>query len=383
MKRIITYLSVFAALLAVSCNRVEPSNFTGESDVLRFALRSSEMETRATVQEDPNAVDNENVINTVDYFFFKDAEGTTLLVHDSKTFSEEEERVLTFDTNADKYKSLRKPFYAYFLVNYKDKDGNGIDHTKSWTLETLQSLPIVTEFLPKDANENEVKVPEFVMDSGEEPIHVKAESQGEAIEKVVRLYHVAAKIVLNFQVANSVTGLGDTWTPVMDQVSLRLWNALKTKTVNGDPVERTESTPKTNYFNYPDEKPTKSGETAYASRIFYTYPQLFTSKSAEGKVTYKNGEPYIKMTFVWKGAKVGATRFYYKILLPNLEKIEHNKFYVLNVNINELGGVEDEYVTVSDHYYVVDWQSPAAINQCAEGAVLLFYTDLAAIPALP
>lgn len=360
MKRIITYLSIFAALLAVSCNRMEPSDFTGESDVVRFALSSSGMETRAI---DPNAVDNENVINTVDYFFFKNVKGTTVLVHDSKTFAEDEERILSFDTTKDAYKSLRKPFYAYFLVNYKDAEGNGIDHSKTWTLEQLLNLPIVTNFLPKnEEDDTEEKVAEFVMDSGNEPVYVKAETQGQTVEKKISLYHVAAKIVLNMTVAQSVTGLDDTWTPVMDQVTLRFWNALKKATVKAEPVERTETSKKTDYINYPDEKPTKSG-TSYTSRIFYTYPQLFGTKSDEGKVTYKNGEPYFKMTFVWKGAKVGATRFYYKILLPNLEKIERNKYYVLNVNINELGGVEDEYVKVSDHYYVVDWQSPAAITQ--------------------
>lgn len=360
MKRIITYLSVFAALLAVSCNRMEPSDFTGESDVVRFALSSSGMETRAiTVNDDPNSVDNENVINTVDYFFFKNVEGTTVLVHDSKTFAENEERILSFDTTKDAYKSLRKPFYAYFLVNYKDAKGKGIDHSKTWTLEQLLNLPIVTNFLPKDKEGKEEKIAEFVMDSGNKPIYVRAEEQGQTVEKKISLYHVAAKIVLNMTVAQSVTGLDDTWTPVMDQVTLRFWNALKTATVKAEPVERTETS---QYINYPDEKPTKSG-TSYTSRIFYTYPQLFGTKSDEGKVTYKNGEPYFKMTFVWKGAKVGATRFYYKILLPNLEKIERNKYYVLNVNINELGGVEDEYVKVSDHYYVVDWQSPAAITQ--------------------
>ena len=364
MKRIITYLSIFAALLAVSCNRMEPSDFTGESDVVRFALSSSGMETRAiTVDDDPNAVDNENVINTVDYFFFKNVKGTTVLVHDSKTFAEDEERILSFDTTKDAYKSLRKPFYAYFLVNYKDSEGNGIDHNKTWTLEQLLNLPIVTNFLPKnEEDDTEEKVAEFVMDSGNEPVYVKAETQGQTVEKKISLYHVAAKIVLNMTVAQSVTGLDDTWTPVMDQVTLRFWNALKKATVKAEPVERTETSKKTDYINYPDEKPTKSG-TSYTSRIFYTYPQLFGTKSDEGKVTYKNGEPYFKMTFVWKGAKVGATRFYYKILLPNLEKIERNKYYVLNVNINELGGVEDEYVKVSDHYYVVDWQSPAAITQ--------------------
>ena len=364
MKRIITYLSIFAALLAVSCNRMEPSDFTGESDVVRFALSSSGMETRAiTVDDDPNAVDNENVINTVDYFFFKNVKGTTVLVHDSKTFAEDEERILSFDTTKDAYKSLRKPFYAYFLVNYKDAEGNGIDHSKTWTLEQLLNLPIVTNFLPKnEEDDTEEKVAEFVMDSGNEPVYVKAETQGQTVEKKISLYHVAAKIVLNMTVAQSVTGLDDTWTPVMDQVTLRFWNALKKATVKAEPVERTETSQKTDYINYPDEKPTKSG-TSYTSRIFYTYPQLFGTKSDEGKVTYKNGEPYFKMTFVWKGAKVGATRFYYKILLPNLEKIERNKYYVLNVNINELGGVEDEYVKVSDHYYVVDWQSPAAITQ--------------------
>ncbi len=365
MKRIITYLSVFAALLAVSCNRMEPSDFTGESDVVRFALSSSGMETRAiTVTADPNAVDNENVINTVDYFFFKNVEGTTVLVHDSKTFAENEERILSFDTTQDAYKSLRKPFYAYFLVNYKDSEGNGIDHhNKTWTLEQLLNLPIVTNFLPKnEEDDTEEKIAEFVMDSGNKPIYVRAETQGQTVEKKISLYHVAAKIVLNMTVAQSVTGLDDTWTPVMDQVTLRFWNALKTAKVKAEPVKRTETSQKTDYFNYPDEKPTKSG-TSYTSRIFYTYPQLFGTKSDEGKVTYKNGEPYFKMTFVWKGAKVGATRFYYKILLPNLEKIERNKYYVLNVDINELGGVEDEYVKVSDHYYVVDWQSPAAITQ--------------------
>ena len=347
MKRIITYFSIFAALLAVSCNQIETSDFSSEAGFVRFVLESSEMETRTVTSAAADFVDNEGLVKRVDYFFFKKSDGTMLIEHGFKNFTTTDtEYVLEFPTaDGSGYEDLRKPFYAYFLVNYstgKHIEGEGdeahevidyLDHdSDDWTLEGLQALPISTDFLPKNG-----PIPEFVMDSGNELVYVKAEEQGGTVDKTIYLEHIAAKLILNFTVSSSIQALGDTWTPVVSQSTVRFWNALNTTTVKGEPVERTATSPKSNYFNYADEKPLENG-TSWKTRFFYTYPQLYGTKS-DGTIVYNNGEPYFKITMVWNGANQGATRFYYKILIKDLEKIERNKYYVLNLVIDKLGGI--------------------------------------------
>ena len=386
MKRIITYFAVFAALLAVSCNRIESSESSGEAGLVRFVLKTSEMETRALTTDDADFDNNEKLVKRVDYFFFKKSDGTDLVEHSYKEFEENQNPILEFDTE-DEYPDLRKPFYAYFLVNYYTTrtEGEGdeahevveyIDHNRNdWTLDALLALPVSTNFLPKEEGV-EVPVPDFVMDSMDPEgnlTYVKAESQGAPVTKDIYLYHVAAKLILNFTVANSVNALGDTWHPVTDQMTVRYWNALNSTNVEGAPAERTDALKKA-YFNYPEEAPTKSG-TTFSSRIYYTYPQLFGTKDEDGKITYSNGEPYFKVFLPWNGEHLGATRFFYKILIKNMEKIERNKYYILNLTIDQLGGVEDEYVLVTDHYYVADWQNPGAMAQA--GVTESVFLDIA------
>ena len=77
MKRIITYISILAAVLTagVSCTR-EAIDGNQEDGVLTLSFFTEEMGTKVTVNEGSPVVGNalENKIEYIDYFFFEDTD---------------------------------------------------------------------------------------------------------------------------------------------------------------------------------------------------------------------------------------------------------------------------------------------------------------------
>lgn len=368
MKKIISYICILAAFVAVSCNRIESPEFPGANGDLSFVMLTSDMVTRATESGDDNY--NENTIETIDWFFFSDAAGQTIIKEGrlGTTGTALSQATLSFDTSVAEYAVLKKKFFAYFLINYP----GSVAHNGSLKLSDILALPITA------TNFEASPMPVFVMDSYEKAeglIEMMPASNNEQRIQTVSLTRVAAKMVLNINVKKSVAGTGDeVWSPEIytsennPQLQAYFVNALITTTVAATPAERDEEfsaannkfNDKAKYLTYSTLHPwVKNGETTDVVKIsttpFYTYPQAFARSD--------NGEPYFKIFLPWTSTKKGTNNFYYKVLVPGLDQLERNRFYHVDLNLDVIGGTTDDYVLATSQYLVAEWFSPGEMGQ--------------------
>ncbi len=389
MKRILTFISILASLLFVSCT--DTMEFKQDKkDVLSFVAKSTDLQTKT-------AGDNaykENTINSVEWFFFKDAEGKELL-HKFHTDGVN----LRIETPADgDYADLRYKSYLYAVANITlpaEPEGG-------WTLEKLLEIPVSTQFTKTEEDDegDDAEVLDkanlnFIMDTYDEtrtdseyllPL-VPTEIDQEA-EIDVYLSRLAVKFTTKIKIQKNVTttdSFGNTehWTPILSKKDFDVYmvDALKAGYLSGEPVRRADATDEhitESYFTYGrnladvEEVTEEEDDTYFVWQNvdpFYTYPQTWNGED--------NREPFIKIIFPWMSDVKGSSEFHYKIVLPAPEFIEteeedgsttaqikftlnRNCWYQVTATIKVLGGTENDYVLVDDVYYsVADWADPS------------------------
>ena len=362
MKKIITHISLVAAIaFAASCSQ---ESFLGEEGdgVLTLRLQTAEMSTRATVAGE--GVENE--VTHADFFFFSDEEGTTLLENGhvrlevgdgGLTAKEGNVYEYRFDASSQ-YPALKGASYVYVIANYPEK-------ITATTLEDILDLDIKTDLSGE--------LSYFVMDSYGSAVndyltYLKPSKANDEKTYTIGLTRAAAKLVLNINVKNSyVDSNDDTWTPVTDQMWVNFVNARKNAQVAAEPVEFDK---KANYFQTASQTPTAAssapeGYTSWKTTAIYTYPQSYETSDVTA--------PYYKIFCPWISQKKGMNNFYYKIILPDLEgkSFKRNKIYQLTVDVSVIGGTEDDWALVTNHVYVADWWAPEVIEASFEGAMYL------------
>lgn len=365
MKRIITHISLVAAIaFAASCSQ---ESFLGEEGdgVLTLRLQTAEMSTRATVATVPGeGVENE--VTHADFFFFSDEEGTTLLENGHVRLAVGDGGLTAKGGNVYEYKfdassqypALKGASYVYVIANYPEE-------ITATTLKGILDLDIKTDLSGE--------LSYFVMDSYGSAVndyltYLKPSKANDEKTYTIGLTRAAAKLVLNINVKNSyVDSNDDTWTPVTDQMWVNFVNARKNARVAAKPVEFDE---KANYFQTASQTPTAAssapeGYTSWKTTAIYTYPQSYETSDVTA--------PYYKIFCPWISQKKGMNNFYYKIILPDLEgkSFKRNKIYQLTVDVSVIGGTEDDWALVTNHVYVADWWAPEVIEASFEGAMYL------------
>jgi len=395
MKRILTYIvySLSAALLVMSCSNNEMGFVDGNnSNALVFKAQSTEMQTK-TAGEDTY---KENTINTVDWFFYSDEEGTQLL---HKLHSDGANLKLeNVNVEGNEYHDLMYGAYLYAVANITLPE---TEPTGGWTLENLLKIPVSSSFTETKVNsdgDNEEVLDSlslnFIMDTYVDStksylqlIEPKAKDDVEPI--TVNLSRLAVKISTKFKIAKSVDtkdsfGNNETWTPVLSESDFDVYmvNALKAGYLNGEPVRR-DSLPEdsgiqnSDYFSY-GRQLTYVEELADEGNYhvwqvvnpFYTYPQTWKGED--------NAEPYIKVIFPWMSNVKGSAEFHYKLVLPQPENgvftLSRNCWYQVTATIKVLGGTENDYVLVDNvEYSVADWADPAWVSGTGLSSPVYFY----------
>ena len=364
MKRIITYISILAAVLTagVSCTR-EAIDGNQEGGVITLSFKTEEMGTRVTVNEGDPVVGQgaENKIEYVDYFFFSSTDPDTPAIKsgrlsvDALTKVSDTEYKYTFDTSVSEYEVLKNKSYLYVLVNYPGQ-------IESTTLNSLLSMPITTDFTKEQTS--------FVMDSYDNGdasglLTLTPTQKDESKTVVVKLTRCAAKLLLNIDVRNSYTDeSGNVWTPVTEQMWVNFLNGRKHTTVDAEAVAFDD---KNFYFSTETAAPTrltdKSGYTSWQAAPVYTYPQTFEVSDVTA--------PYFKIFCPWVCDGKGTNNFYYKILLPQLGSFQRNKIYKMTVDVSVIGSTEDDWALASEYICVVDWWKPEDVDTSFEGAMYL------------
>ena len=364
MKRIITYISILAAVLTVgvSCTR-EAIDGNRDGGALTLCFKTEEMGTRVTVTDGENVlgVGAENAIEYVDYFFFADTDPDSpaiksgRLLVDELTKVSETEYKYTFNTSESEYDVLKGKSYLYVLVNYPEE-------VSVTTMNSLLSLPITTNF-----NEEQTS---FVMDSYENGnvsglTGLTPTQPNEERTVIVKLTRCAAKLVLKVDVKNTYTDSSNNlWKPVTSQMWINFVNARNRTTVEAEAVEFDN---KNYYYSSVSKAPAhitdKAGYTSWQAEAVYTYPQAYDVADVTA--------PYFKIFCPWVCDGKGTNNFYYKILLPGLESFQRNKIYTMTVDLSVIGSTEDDWALATRYIAVADWCKPADIEASFEGAMYL------------
>ncbi len=406
MKKIIAYIAVVAAFAAVSCSRSEVDFEKMESSLLTISLNPDEMATRASAIP---AV--EPVVSEFDWFVYPDATGTSQPIYhghftvgdaltpsgtntpDSYTMDAQGYH-LGFDLTSATYADLGLACNVYVLANYP-----GIDHSNAanLTLEKLLELEIETNFDEKSKNYQAIN--NFVMDSysGDDtaaypqliPV-LKAVANTADKTKAnldVPLRRVAAKITFKLNISERIddpqsasSTVRTYWRPLTtsENYAAYMVNAIGYATVNGEPKNAETMAPTLitgnttitggHQISYATShvktaKDTHEPPLVWELDPFYTYPVKFDTKS--------NNAPYLKIALPWENVDEngnltdkGATLFYYKAYLLDengkpLTSFDRNTHYVVTVNVDTIGGTQEDYVTLDTFFYIAQWQIPA------------------------
>lgn len=389
MKKIYTLITILMAGLAVSCiHNVEPE---ATDYALSLEAQVTDLETRSA------GVDSlhENDIKVMDWFFFSDEEGTSLLYH-----AQTNSKTLDLDNNTVTSKGLSGVSYLYAVANGPE----GI--SAKTTLAGILEMPVSMTFTkqvpdPEDENKPYNKLDKdhlgFIMDTYNketgkylQELSPKQVDDGLAGSKqatiAVPLSRLAAKISPVIKIKKSVTttdsfGNTETWTPVLTNTDFDVYmlNALKAGKMDGAPVRRAdEGVDQSSYFDYGrnvtdvmDISP-ESGDYFIWRTVhpFYTYPQKWNDTD--------NFEPYIKVIFPWMSSVKGSAEFHYKIVLPQPKDkvftLERNCWYQLTATIAVLGGTENDYVLIDDvQVSVADWAEPSWLTGSGLNSAKFFY----------
>lgn len=402
MKKIITYIALLAAFTAVSCSRTETDFGSVKSGVLSLQLSTGDLETRSAIP------DVEGVVSQFDWFFYPDATGTSAPVYHGH-FTVGEDGTLTpsgtnepdaseiddagtihlgFDIEHN-YSELKGSYYVYVLANY-----DGIDHNASdLKLNTLLAKTMETNFDELSSDYSEIA--DFVMDSysGNDddafpqlvPLTAATDTDKDGKANLaVGLRRVAAKITFTINISeklNDPTNNDTYWRPLTKSSDFTSYmvNAVGYAEVKGEPQDAEEMAPtlitgntvitgghQISYNTTHVKTATDEHDPNLVWELdpFYTYPVEFETDS--------NNAPYLKITLPWENVDAagnltekGATVYYYKTYILDAEthepltSFERNKHYIVTLNVDTLGGTQEDYVTLDTYYYVADWQSPA------------------------
>lgn len=394
MRKIFTYIAALAALLTVSCNRVEIEEIGGSDGTFSISLSSVDLQTRA----DEKQTAAEAKIDHFDWFFFSDAEGTTLIKHGRQTGSSKEFKT----AEGEEFAELSGKSYFYAIANYPESiyatDG-------TTTLADLLDLPVKVAI-------TDLPGTPFVMDSYDAVkknvlIELSPASANEVRTQTVMMRRIAAKLVVNITVASSVTvGTGADaviWKPTTTTKDFYMYmvnsfiDATGTK-IAGTSTKVDENTEATKFYTYPQGHQTLtrgSDDLHWTSADYYSYPVSFETNNQKA--------PYFKVQIPWvnvmdadqpaEGANIGAMgthMFYYKVLLPEIKEITRNTLYTLNLTLDKVGGTEEDYVIVTDtNLMVTNWLTPsgmftgyfsARFLDCARDVYEFYGTDKMEIP---
>ena len=407
MKKIIAYIAVVAAFAAVSCTRSEVGFEKMESSRLTISLNPSEMATRASAIP---AV--EFTVSEFDWFIYPDATGTSTPVYHGHftvgdsgltpsgtntptTYTVDAQGVyhLGFDLE-NTFTDLALACNVYVLANYP-----GIDHgtAANLTLEKLLALEIETNFDEKSKTYETIN--NFVMDSysGNDDatypqlvpvLNAVADPTDKTKANLdVPLRRVAAKITFTLNISEKIedpqsasSTVKTYWRPLTtsENYAANMVNAISYATVQGDPQKAEDMAPTLINGNsgitgghqifYQTTHGMASKDNHEPPLVweldpFYTYPVEFDTKS--------NNAPYLKIALPWENVdeegnltNKGATLFYYKAYLLDenkkpLTSFNRNTHYVVTVNVDTIGGTQEDYVTLDTFFYIAQWLVPA------------------------
>lgn len=379
MRNFRPYLLLLLALLSFSCGK-EPGGWDGPYIEFTLLTGDSLTDTKAEDVYPEEGIDrflHENLISTVDFFFYPDDNTSAQAsYHVRKTSGKNKSDIMRLEFTSEEINTLIFPLAedisrctVFVLVNYP-----GEDVWTSTALSDLLNIEVTTNFVnPGGSGENSHYHSNFMM-SGTTQISLRGRNQILSASGIVNLERYAAKMTVGVNVVPQVVVGAEVWEPMLESMELYLVDAVQNVTLEG-------RAPSPSYFSFQNNAMRftnldgdllfeKDGNY-YNTYPFYMYPQ----KWVYGSTKSPDVEPYLKLVLPWHRIVGGYTQkqFYYKILIPDdyredfARQFVRNNWYHIKIDVSILGAETDEAsVAVDGSVYVVYWQDKNVVIKDAE-----------------
>jgi len=383
MKKCLHMLILVSVLLLPGCAIDLGPAWRGAEMVLTVRCDESPVTKAGDSTQDGEKRYNENLIRSVDFFFYPGANpgGTEESVYHIRRELEEDPMpvdnkwevpfnlVLTKDIIGRIFTTNQATVYA--LVNFEQSFVDTLSHT---TLNYLASIRFTTDFAQ---NETAYKQPCFIMDGKE--VLTYSESGTPSVQATIDVTRFASKVTLSIKVENSVVlkhdpttdDADETWTPVLHTMRVYLVDGVKTVLLSGeddDPAFFSYSSIKRPYVKNDGAVPptpyVSKTDDYYDTYPMYTYPYKWETNVQKDTdhLGGKYNEPYLKLEMDWtrqpdQHYTFDQRKYYYKVFLP-FDEFERNHWYSLSLDLGILGSETDEgKALLKPSCYILDWQN--------------------------
>lgn len=389
-----SYALVFLLLL-VSCRREDLSSLGTHLEITLDCAPASNTkaedgEDEVYPEEGVDVLLHENLLSTVDLFFYPGNEVTSDAVyHVFKSYSvgKLKSDILRLSVDSELINNVLFPSqkqitqcYVFAVVNYPgtlvETDEQGNDILTGTSLADLEAITVSTNFITSDNEENSHYQSKFMM-SGSSVMSLRGRNQILAGSASIELQRYACKMTVGVKVAPQVLKDSEVWEPMLESMEIYLVDGVKTVCLSGEMPQD----PSASYFSFRnnsmrftdlDGNPLFPKDGDYLQTYpFYMYPQRWIYGHTESP----NKEPYLKLVLPWKRVVGGYTQkqYYYKVFIPddyreeNICRFVRNNWYHLNIDVGILGSeTDEEKVTPEVTFYVVDWQDKNIVIKNAD-----------------
>ena len=395
MKKWLHILILLPLLLATGCFP-EPGPESASSGLM-LTVRCEDPALTKSAPEDGEKRFNENLIKSVDFFFYPgdspnpDADA---VYHHRVDFEEDpvkhigENWEATYNLVIARAKAeeifteengMRATVYAVVNYNGELAPGGDLDGT---SLSELAATAIDYDFAD---GENAYIQPNFLMDG--QTVITFDESAAISASGTIDVRRFAAKITTAISVAKEVTlkhvnleNPPEVWTPVLHTMRIYLVDGAKNVTLgtvysadNTSPAFFSYSAEEhkhpfvkdngTTYLSTDPENPEPGNKVYYNTYPMYSYPVAW-STTGMPDYTQKSlpKQPYLKLEMDWRRVEdevysYDMRKYYYKVILP-VDSLVRNNWYHLKIDVSILGSETDEGKAVIYPYcYILDWQN--------------------------
>ena len=388
MKRLFHILMFIPLLLAAGCVR-DIETYTPASGLV-LTVRCEAPDLTKSSPEDGEKRFNENLIKSVDFFFYPAANLSGEAVYHTRVDLDEDPVKQTEGNWEATFTLVLKRAEAelifpkdgssatvYAVVNY-----NGDLTSGETSLSALAATAIETDFA---ATENAYIQDSFLMD-GKTTVTYD-ESASINVSGTIEVKRFAAKLTTAVSVAKQVTlkhtnsedHPDEVWQPVLHTMRIYLVDGAKNATLgtesslnNENPEFFSYSAEEyrrpfvrengTTYLSTTPENPGPSDKVYYNTYPMYSYPVAWSDNGKPDYIQDPPKQPYLKLEMDWRrteanGYSYDRRKYYYKVILP-VNSLERNNWYHLNIDVSILGAeTEEGQAILLPTCYILDWQN--------------------------
>lgn len=326
MKNIIYRLLILILTVGlISCTEDETSPVQTQDSVFSITLNNSTVTSRS--EGDDNY--NENLIKTVDLFFFA-ADGTGDYIEyyslDNQVGVQKEQTIEMSSSNL----TIGNEYYVYVIVNFTEASKDDLKKIK--TLNALKEVALAQNALGGTGTQSS-----FVMDGGDKITLAKT-------NKVIEVKRVASKITLELDVDDEIQIGKSTYKANLGTMKVKMVQGVANAILAATPLE-SATTLSTEYRGIVEGK---NGHIP-----FYSYPSNWGT-------TGKNKQCYLELKIEWQNITTGTAAREYTYIIPigEVTELVRNCHYKIPLYVAKLGSTTSEKtVTLCSMFLIEDWST--------------------------